>query len=156
MCSITAALTIASAGASMAGAAMENKAKRDAARKNNKMVRDQQLAEMSTKQREFIIQNNAAVKEGGKAAKERDRSASTVKAMGEGMTGNTAPLRIADQMGQGSINISAAQDRATAADFNYTSGVEIDRQEAANKIDINTPSKGAAFANIITAGLSAI
>lgn len=125
----------------------------ETARKNRKMIRDQQRAEMAQKQREYIVEANAAVKEGGKAARERDRAVGLVNAMGEGMMGNTPGLRIAEQKAQGSLSIQAAKDRAAAGLYNYQQGTQIDAIETANKIAVNTPSKGAMFANIISSAV---
>lgn len=125
----------------------------ETADKNNKMIRDQQRAEMVQKQRQYIVESNAANKEGGKAAREQARAVATARAAGQGMEGSTAGLRVAEQTAQGSLSIAAAKDRREAGAFNYTEGVAVDAIEARNKMAVNTPSKGATFANIITSGM---
>ena len=146
MCDISALIGLASGGLQAIG-------QNETAKKNNKMVRDQQIAEMAMKQRELIIEKNAANKEGYEATLEKDRNVGLVKAQGEGARGLTIGLRKAEQDAQGARSVHNAKDRATNAEFNYEQGVTIDAQEAANKIAVNTPSKGATFANIITSGI---
>ena len=145
MCTITALLGLASGGLQAIG---EN----ETAKKNNKMVRDQQIAKMAMKQRELIIEKNVANKEGYEATLKRDRATALVNAQGEGIGGLSIGLRRAEQSAQGARSIHNAQDRAESANFNYAQGTLIDAQEARNKIAVNTPNKGTQFANIVTDG----
>ena len=137
----------------LATGAMQAAGQQETARKNRKMIRDQQIAEMAQKQRELIVEKNAANKEGYKASLEADRGVSFGIAMGEGMRGITIGNRVAEQKRQGALNVYAAEDRANAAEYNYAQGVTIDNQEAANKMAVHTPSKAATFANIVSSGL---
>ena len=146
MCDIGLIIGLAS-GAAQAGGEQET------ARKNKKIIRDQQIAEMAVKQRELIVEKNAANKEGYKASLEADRNVSYGVAMGEGMRGISIGQRAAEQKRQGALNIYAAEDRADAAEFNYEQGTTIDAIEARNKMAVHTPSKAATFANIISSGL---
>lgn len=126
----------------------------DAANKNTKMVQQQTKLENAQQQREYIVENNAALKDGYQAALEGDRAKSAAVASGAGMTGSTTGLRLAEQSRQQSLSIANARDRADASKANYALAGKSTQIAAQNKINTLQVNPMTAFMNIATSGLS--
>ena len=146
MCDLGLVLGLAAGAANVAGQA-------SAAAKNTKMVKDQANLEYAQQQRELVVENNAALKDGYQARLEGDRAKSTAVASGAGMTGNTAGLRFAEQSRQQALSIANARDRADAAKANYAMSGKSTQMAAQNKINTLQVNPMSAFMDIATSGL---
>lgn len=147
MCDFGLALGLAAGVANVAGQA-------SAASKNSEMVRQQAQLDYAQQEREFVVENNAALKDGYQAQLEGDRAKSTAVASGAGMTGNTAGLRLAEQSRQQALSIANARDRADAAKANYVMAGKSTQIGAQNKINTLQVNPMTAFTDIATSGLS--
>lgn len=146
MCDLGLVLGLASGIASVAG-------KMETARKNTKMIKQQSKLEYAAQEREFLVEANAANKEGYHAALEADRTRGYVTALGEGMGGSTAGARGAEQSRQGALSIANAKDRHDAAKANYAiagKNTQIGNQNRINTIQVNPLT---AFMEVATAGI---
>lgn len=121
---------------------------------NAKIIQQQAQLEYAAQEREFVVEKNAANKEGYQASLEADRAGGLVAATGNGMVGNTAGARIAEQQRQGALSIANAKDRADAAGANYVAAGKSTQIGAQNRINIEQPSPAAAFFNIATSGFN--
>lgn len=147
MCDLGAGLGIVSGGLKAVGA-------NQTASANAEISRQQQLANLAVSQREFILENQAANKQGFQAQLAADRAESTIIAQGESAGGLSIGQRSAEQKRQGALNIFNTQDRSEQAGFNFENQVTINAQETENQIAINTPQAGTSFLNTITSGVS--
>ncbi|MER9205205.1 hypothetical protein [Mesorhizobium sp. M0771] len=146
MCDLGLVLGIGSGIASVAGQA-------SAASKNQAMVQQQTNLEYAQQEREFVVENNAALKDGYQAQLEGDRAKSTAVASGAGMNGNTAGLRLAEQSRQQALSIANARDRADAAKANYVMAGKSSQIAAQNKINTQAVNPMTAFMDIATSGM---
>jgi hypothetical protein len=147
MCDPGMVLGIAAGAAQAAGQAQ-------AANQNIDMINQQANLEYAAQQREQIVQDNAANKEGYQAQMEADRMASAVKTDGAGMGGNTAAQRVAEQQRQGALSIENAKDRKDAALANYALGSKSSQITATNGAAQQKINPLTAFANIASSGMS--
>jgi hypothetical protein len=125
-----------------------------AASANQEMVKDQAVIETAEQQREFHVENNAALKDAAQASLEGDRAKSLAVASGAGMTGATAGLRHAEQSRQTSLSIANAKDRSQAASANYALQQNGTVVAANNKIATLSVNPMTAFMDIATSGIS--
>lgn len=124
-----------------------------AAQANQNMARQQAVIDNTAHQREFLVENNAALKDAAQASLEGDRAKSLAVASSSGMTGATPGLRAAEQSRQTALSIANAKDRSQAARANYSLQTHSTAVRANNQIASHQVSPFAAFANIATAGL---
>ncbi|KAE8235656.1 hypothetical protein A4X03_0g9700, partial [Tilletia caries] len=102
----------------LAAGAAQAAGQAQAADQNIEMINQQTKLEYAAQQREQIVQDNAANKEGYQGQLESDRMASAVKTDGAGMGGATAGQRAAEQARQGALSIENAKDRKDASRAN--------------------------------------
>lgn len=124
------------------------------AKKNTAMIRKQAKLENAAHEREFIVESEAANKEGYEAFLEGDRARSFVVTSGAGMEGTTIGARSAEQSRQQALSISHARDRAEAARANYVMAGKHTKIAAENRVATIQPNPLTSFSNIATAGFS--
>lgn len=146
MCDLGLVLGLAAGAANVAGQA-------SAASKNQAMVQKQAQLDYAQQERENIVENNAALKDGYQATLEGDRAKSAAVASGAGMNGNTAGLRVAEQSRQQALSIANARDRADAAKANYVMAGKSTQIGAQNKINTLQVNPMTAFMDIATSGM---
>lgn len=129
-------------------------AEQETADKNAVMIGDQLDAQKAAETRRYIVETEAAAREGHDAIREADRAVGFAVASAAGMGGGSVAGRIGDQQIQGQLSLSKARDRRDAAGFNYTEGSRVAAIEARNRIATNTPSGGALFADVLASGIS--
>lgn len=147
MCDLGLALGIAAGAAQVAG-------QMDAAAKNSRMAQQQARLEYAAQEREFLVENNAALKDGYQAQLEGDRAKSAAVVKGQGAFGSTPALQAAEQGRQAALSIANARDRADAAKANYALAGKGSQISANNKIATYQVSPLTAFTNIATSGIS--
>ncbi|MBT1154421.1 hypothetical protein J1C56_02325 [Aminobacter anthyllidis] len=146
MCDLGLALGLAAGAAQVAGQA-------SAASKNQKMVREQTRLEYAAQEREFLVEADASNKDAYQAHLEGERGKSAVAAKGEGMMGNTAAAREAEQGRQSALSIQNAKDRQTAARANYTMAGKHSQIGGQNQINTLQVNPLTAFMNVATSGI---
>jgi hypothetical protein len=146
MCDLGLVLGLASGVASAAGEAK-------AAQANMDMSVQQSKLEYAAQEREFLVEADAANKEGYQAALEADRNSSAVKTMGEGMGGATAGAQVAEQQRQGALSIENAKDRRDAARANYTMAGKNTQITTQNDVNRQAISPMTSFMNIASSGI---
>ncbi|WP_119258675.1 virion core protein, T7 gp14 family [Shinella zoogloeoides] len=147
MCDPGFILGIASGAASAIGEAEAADANMD------QSIRQAKL-EHAAQEQERLIQIDGANKEGYQAQLEGDRTASAVRAMGEGMGGATAGQRVAEQSRQTALSIENAKDRKSSANANYVMAGKSSQITAQNDINRQAISPMSTFFNIAGTGVS--
>lgn len=145
MCDPGLILGLASGAASAIGEAQAADANMD------QSIRQAKL-EHAAQEQERLIQVDGANKDGYQARLEGDRTASAVRAMGEGMGGATAGLQIAEQSRQTALSIENAKDRKSAANANYAMAGKHSQINAQNDINRQAISPMTSFFNIAASG----
>ena len=147
MCDFGLVLGLAMGAAQVAGQV-------SAANANQEMVADQAKIEQAEQSREFIVENNAALKDASQATLEGDRAKSLAVASGAGMTGSTVGARFSEQSRQTALSIANAKDRSQAAGANYALQSQATAISANNKIATLSVNPMTALMDIATSGIS--
>ncbi|MDG4885846.1 hypothetical protein [Mesorhizobium sp. WSM4887] len=146
MCDFGLVLGLAAGAAQAAGEASIASDKQRAAVTNYNL-------QQAANQREFIVNTNAALKDGYQAQLEGDRAKSTAVASGAGMTGSTAGLRVAEQSRQTALSIANAKDQMDGARANYIMTGKSQQIQAQSTVNALKPNPMSTLTDIATSGL---
>ncbi|RUX30380.1 hypothetical protein EOA23_12145 [Mesorhizobium sp. M2A.F.Ca.ET.042.01.1.1] len=146
MCDFGLVLGLAAGAASAAGEAAVASDKQKAALTNYNL-------QQAANEREFIVNTNAALKDGYQAQLEGDRAHSAAVASGAGMTGPTAGLRVAEQSRQTALSIANAKDQMDGAKANYIMTGKSQQLQAQSTVNALKPNPMSTFMDIASSGL---